>query len=405
MGKLSSLFYGLGIGAGLMYFLDPQSGERRKAMVRDKITSTRRSADEAVETGLRNLRSQASGLVAEGIALMSNEAIPSYVIEERVRSRLGFLTHHPDAIQVSASGRDVTLSGDILASEVERLMKGMANIRGINEIHNNLRVHQEPGDIPQLQRKGWVVGEERGSMMWSPSTRLLVGVGALYLMLYGMRRGGFIGLLARLGGIVLGARALTNFDLRIMTGQPSDFEAVRVRKAIDIQAPVDEVYSLWSNFENFPRFMKNVEEIRDLGQGQSHWVVKGPAGAKVEFDAKLTENIPNKVVAWKTLPDSEISHHGKVHFKESQKGTQVSVNMAYMPPAGASGHMVARLFGKDPKSEMDADLMRMKSLLEESRTTADSQKETRQQVMPVTGKNQEDENRETMKNMDGGPNG
>lgn len=407
MGKLSSLLYGLGLGAGLMYFLDPQSGERRKAMVHDKFVGLQHSADEAVETGLRDLRNRTRGLLAEGMAMVSNEGVPSNVLEARIRARMGFLTRHPKAVQVSVNGREATLSGDILADQVDSLVKGVASVRGVSAVHNNLNVHQEPGNIQQLQGEGWLPGDEHGSMMWSPSTRMLAGGGALYLMAYGMGRGGLIGMLARLGSLVLGARAMTNLDLRTMIGQPSNHEAVRVRKAISIQAPVDEVYTLWSNFENFPRFMTNVEEIRDMGQGRSHWVVKGPAGSKIEFDAEVTEKVPNKVVAWKTLPDSAVTHHGQVRFKEVQDSTQVNVNMAYTPPAGVAGHVVAKLFGKDPKSEMDADLMRMKSLLEEGKITVENKEVTRQQVMPVTGENQEndqeDENRQNMGGMGGGP--
>jgi hypothetical protein len=134
--------------------------------------------------------------------------------------------------------------------------------------------------------------------------------------------------------------------------------------------------------------MSNIEEIRDLGNGRSHWVVKGPVGSKVEFDAFVTQNVPNQVVAWETTPDSQVKHSGQVRFKESQKGTQVNVNMAYTPPAGVAGHAIAKMFGKDPKTEMDADLARFKSILEEGKTTAKNQRVTRDQVMPVTGERQ-----------------
>jgi uncharacterized membrane protein len=403
MGKLTSLLYGLGVGAGLMYFLDPQSGDRRKALLRDQLNSLRNDANDLVDSGVRDLRNRARGLMAEGMAIVSREEIPPFILEERIRSRLGFLTRHPGSIQVNVSGREVTLDGDVLADEVDRIQDGVTKIRGVDLVHNNLRVHQEAGNIPQLQGRGWLPGDERGSMMWSPSARLLAFGGALYLLLYGLARGGLVGLLAKLGGAVLGARALTNTDLRTMTGQPTGFEAVRVRKAINIQASVDQVYNLWSNFENFPRFMNNVEQIRDLGQGRSHWVVKGPAGSKVEFDAEITEQVPNQVVAWKTLPDSAVTHHGQVRFKENKQGTQVNVQMAYTPPAGVAGHVVAKLFGKDPKSEMNADLMRMKSLLEEGKTTSTNKEVTRQQVMPVTGDDQGEEERRTMGGMGGGP--
>ncbi len=96
----------------------------------------------------------------------------------------------------------------------------------------------------------------------------------------------------------------------------------------------------------------------------------------------ITEEKPNEMIAWKTVEDSTVKHYGQVRFKQSQQeGTQVNVNMAYTPPAGVAGAAVANLFGVDPKSSMDSDLARMKSLLEEGKTTADSRKVTSDQVM------------------------
>jgi uncharacterized membrane protein len=181
-----------------------------------------------------------------------------------------------------------------------------------------------------------------------------------------------------------------NMDLKRLTGATDQDDAIRVRKSINIQAPVDEVYGLWSNFENFPRFMSNIEQIKDLGEGRSHWVVKGPAGAKVEFDAVMTENRPNEMIAWETVADSQVKHHGQVRFKQgAREGTQVNVNMAYTPPAGVVGHAVANIFGVDPKSAMDEDLVRLKSLLEEGKTSTSGQKVTRGQI-PVTGQYDEE---------------
>lgn len=393
MGKFKAWLYGLGIGAGLMYFLDPQQGDRRKALVRDQMMRFRDESKGAIDVGVRDLRNRTRGLLAEGMAIVSNEGTPDYVMEERLRSRLGFLTRHPGAVQVSVRNGEVVIDGDILENESESFVAGLQRLRGVKNIQNNLRVHQEAGNISTLQGEGWMPGDTRGSMQWTPAARLLAGGGAAYLLLYGLFRGGFIGTMAKVGGLILGARAFTNMDYKTMTGQQSDFEAVRVRKSINIDAPVEEVYGLWSNFENFSRFMNNIEEIHDMGDGRSHWVVKGPAGSKVEFEAQMTQNVPNEVVAWETTPDSMVKHRGQVRFKENKQGqgTTVNVNMAYTPPAGVAGHAVAKLFGKDPKSEMDDDLARMKTLLEQGKTSAGGQRVRRDDVMPVTGQSGKEE--------------
>ena len=394
MGKLSALLWGTAIGAGMMYFNDPQNGKRRKAMVHDRVYRLQNQANEAVNMGVNDLRNRARGLMAEGQAILGDEKASDQVIVERVRSRLGFLSRHPGAIHVTALDHRVVLEGDVLADEVDSMLAAVAHIRGVDGIDNRLHVHQEAGNIPTLQGTGWLPSDTPGQ--WAPSTRLLATGGALYLFLYGMFRGGLIGTLAQMSGAVLGTRAMTNLDLQRMLGLRQEgaasegsvraLGAVRVRKTIQIEAPVDRVYKLWSDFENFPKFMNNVESIKNVGGNKSHWVVKGPAGSKVEFDAIVTEERPDEVIAWETTPDSTVRHSGQVRFMDSgQRGTQVSVNMAYTPPAGIAGAAVAALFGKDPKSEMDEDLARMKSLIEVGKTRAGNKEVTHDQVMPVTG--------------------
>ena len=386
MGRLSSLLWGAAIGAGLMYFLDPENGNRRKALVRDRVYRLQNKGDEALDTAFNDLRMRTRGMLAKGMAMVSEQDIPDYILEERIKSRMGFFIRHPGALEVSMQDRTAVLNGDVLENEVGDLIKGVRMVRGVKDVQNHLRVHREAGNIPQLQGEGWMPGDTRGSMQWSPSARLFAGFGAAYLMLYGMVRGGVIGMLARLGGAALGTRALTNMDMRRMTGVTSEGDTIRVRKSIQINAPVEDVYRLWANFENFPRFMKNIDAIHPQGGNRSHWVVKGPAGSKVEFDAITTENIPNELVAWETTPDSMVKHHGQVRFRPSgSQGTQVNVTMSYMPPGGAAGHAVASIFGKDPKTEMDTDLARMKSLLEQGKTSAEGRRVRREEVMPVTG--------------------
>lgn len=385
MGRISSMLWGALFGAGAMYFMDPQNGERRKAMVRDQIYSMRGRSKDALEIGMRDLRNRVSGVMAEGIAMVSNESVPDYILEERLRSRMVFMAPHPGAVQVSVREGRAVLNGDALADEVDGLIQGISRMRGIHGVDNQLHSHKQAGDISQLQGEGWINAH---SGQWSPSTRLLAGGGAIYLMLYSIFKGGPKGFLARLGGLSLGTRALTNMRPRELIGKGLDQGMIRVRKSIQINAPVEEVFGLWSNFENFSRFMSNIDSIRSDGE-RSHWVVKGPAGSKVEFDAITTQMIPNELVTWETTPDSMVKHSGQVRFRESQGGTQVNVSMAYTPPAGAAGHVVATLFGKDPKSEMDADLARMKSLLEQGKTTASKRKVTREDVIPVTSGNTE----------------
>lgn len=372
MNRFFATLLGAGWGAGLMYFLDPIHGRTRQARMRDQVQRVRNNADDALEIGVRDLQNRVRGLRSDLSSRISSAPADDWVITQRARSRLGTVTRHPGAIEIAAQDGNLVVNGDILSDEVDSVMKTLASVRGVKSIDNRLNVHEEAGNIPTLQGEGQLpAAQTRGS--WSPSTRLLAGVGTSYLLLRGMR-GGFMGRVYTFGGLLLGLRAITNQSLARMLGMTEDHDVINVIKSIEIDAPIQEVYSLWSNFENFPRFMAHVKEISTTGMGQSHWVVSGPAGVPVEFDTVTTEDVPNDIIAWETVPGSTVKHRGQVRFRESRTGrTQVNVRMVYNPPAGAIGHAVATLFGTNPKQAMDADLARLKSLFEVGKTTAEGQ--------------------------------
>jgi uncharacterized membrane protein len=139
-----------------------------------------------------------------------------------------------------------------------------------------------------------------------------------------------------------------------------------VHESVRIERSADELYRFWRQLENLPRFMSNLEAVADLGNGRSHWVAKGPAGAKVEWDAELVNDVPDKLIGWRSLPGSEIVSAGSVHFRPTRGGrsTQVTVRLQYEPPAGKAGATVAWLLGRDPSQAIREDLRRLKQMLE-----------------------------------------
>jgi uncharacterized membrane protein len=79
----------------------------------------------------------------------------------------------------------------------------------------------------------------------------------------------------------------------------------------------------------------------------------------------VTGLVPGELIEWRSVSESDVRHEGEVRFVgTTDGGTRISVRLSYLPPAGAFGHAVATMFGADPKSEMDADLLRMKSMIE-----------------------------------------
>jgi uncharacterized membrane protein len=182
------------------------------------------------------------------------------------------------------------------------------------------------------------------------------------------------GWLLMAGGLGLLARAGTNLETRRLLGYSPLRRAVDLQKTMTVDSPVEAVYAFWTMYENFPRFMSRVLEVRPgAREGQSHWSVEGPGGVPIEFDAEVTASIPNQVFAWRSVEGSFVGHAGIVHFEPAPAGrTRLHIRMSYNPPGGWFGHAIANAFGVDPKSSLDADLARMKTYLETGRPPHDA---------------------------------
>jgi uncharacterized membrane protein len=137
-----------------------------------------------------------------------------------------------------------------------------------------------------------------------------------------------------------------------------------VHESIEVQAPVGEVFTYWSNLENFPNFMQNIEEVRMTGENTSHWRVKGPLGKTVEFDAETTEMDPNRGIGWNTV-DGEVMTSGEFRFEEIHPDrTRVEVTMNYAdPPGGKAGEVVAEAISNSER-EVREDLQNFAKIAE-----------------------------------------
>jgi uncharacterized membrane protein len=132
--------------------------------------------------------------------------------------------------------------------------------------------------------------------------------------------------------------------------------AQRVHESIEVQAPPQDVFQYWSNFQNFSEVMRNVEEVRMTGPDTSHWRVKGPLGKTVEFDARTTEASLERGIAWESV-EGEVDTSGQVRFEEVATGrTRIDVTMNYAdPPGGRIGEVAAEVIS-NPEREMREDL-------------------------------------------------
>jgi uncharacterized membrane protein len=143
-------------------------------------------------------------------------------------------------------------------------------------------------------------------------------------------------------------------------------EPDEVRESVTVNAPPERVYEAWTRFENFPRFMPAVREVRSTGEDRTHWVVSGPAGAPVEFESIVTRRQPPSAVAWRTVEGALVSHGGTARFRPAGPGsTRVDVTMWWRPAGGGIGEGVATLSGIDPAHVLREGLGRFKDDLEQ----------------------------------------
>jgi uncharacterized membrane protein len=110
--------------------------------------------------------------------------------------------------------------------------------------------------------------------------------------------------------------------------------------------------------------MEHLESVAEREEGVSHWVAKGPAGMRVEWDARIINEVHNKVIGWQSLEGSTIATAGSVNFDEDFHGTRVTVHLQYYPPGGRAGAAIARIFGEEPNQTIREDLRRFKQLME-----------------------------------------
>ncbi len=217
------------------------------------------------------------------------------------------------------------------------------------------------GDLEGLDDATLRSSEREASPRGGSALRLAGGL----LAIYGLTRRGKLATALRTLGAGLIVRTAGQGALRGRGIPPLDRRrAVDIQKTLYIDAPIDQVYAFWSNYENFPLFMSHVREVEDLGDGRSRWSVSGPGGLPIEWRAVLTQQVPDQVIAWRSESGSMLENAGVIRFAASGHGTRVNLRFCYHPPAGGAGQAVAELLGSDPRAKLNEDLGRMKALLE-----------------------------------------
>ena len=201
---------GAGVGAGLMYLLDPEGGRGRRALARDKSLSALKQGGKVAAKTSRHLGNKTKGLVAEAGSKLrkSDLAENGQALLKKVQKVVRASVSHPSAIDPILEAGRVHLHGLVLASEVARLLAAIEAVEGVNGVENRLEIHESPKDLAAFRK---------GARRWvGPAARVLTGTTGSALALAGLRKKN-----VALGAVGLGllAHGIANPDVKHLAGR------------------------------------------------------------------------------------------------------------------------------------------------------------------------------------------
>jgi len=211
----------------------------------------------------------------------------------------------------------------------------------------------------------------------SQPERMASAVGGAALVLAGLSRGKLSGLLLSLCGSALVYRGWTGHcqmyqALGVDTSHHNSAtsipaqQGVSVHQSLTINRPADELFAFWRELTNLPRVIRHLKSVEVIDDVRSRWTASGPMGVTVQWEAEIFNERKPEMIAWRSLPGSQMDTAGSIHFKPlgHDRGTAMVVSLKYNPPAGKVGASIASLLGSGVEQELDEDLRRFKSLME-----------------------------------------
>lgn len=158
---------------------------------------------------------------------------------------------------------------------------------------------------------------------------------------------------------------LVRDDAPITASKTIKSERALSAEAATIARPSEGLFQFWRDIRNLARFMENIERIEPIDDRRSRWTVKAPTGRSVSWESVITDKQPGRSISWQSAEGADVKNSGHVEFIDAgARGTIVRATIAYDPPAGAAGKLVAKLFQREPRIQSRRDLRRLKQLIE-----------------------------------------
>lgn len=154
-------------------------------------------------------------------------------------------------------------------------------------------------------------------------------------------------------------------DAPVTTSKTDDGARELLAETVTINRPAMELYAFWRNPENLVEIMDNIKSIEMIDDVRSRWTVKAPADREVSWQSVITNDVEGREITWQSAPEAEVANSGRIEFIDAaERGTVVRATIAYDPPFGTVGKLVAKLFQREPKLQARRDLRRFKQLME-----------------------------------------
>ena len=133
---------------------------------------------------------------------------------------------------------------------------------------------------------------------------------------------------------------------------------------IEVEAPAQRCYEYWRDLSHLPNIFEDVEEVTQAGPDTYTWKVKGPAGKTIEWEARITEEVPGQKIAWQSTGEGHVETAGNVQFEDKGRQCAITVALQYDPPGGTAGEIVAKLTSRDPEDQVRRALEAFKRVVE-----------------------------------------
>lgn len=174
--------------------------------------------------------------------------------------------------------------------------------------------------------------------------------------------------LALLTGAALGVWAVVAIRRRASSDTRvalAGSKGIHVRESVRIASrSPDEIYVMWRRLENLPRLLPHIEQVTVVDDRRSRWRMRGPAGMTAEWDAEIINDVPGRLIGWRSVGDGDVVHAGSVEFRPAGSGTELRLALQYSLPGGRPANLASTLFGEAPAAQVREDLRAFKASVE-----------------------------------------